>query len=190
MRVFFNFYEKVASSLSSFILNLLSFYSVAKVDAVKISILYLKCDPKLHFNHTDPKLQHHATRSLTPQDGEEERRRSTSGEKAVVLSVGLALQRVMTRDHITRVSSWHTGGSFCTSNCFLSECFYHEVVHAVRGKMVLSLINRSSLVLCFMTRSCLQSCFSNLYVCREELSSLLLLDSRSSLKTRSEAALR
>ena len=59
-----------------------------------------------------------------------------------------------------------------------------------RGKMVLSLINRSSLVLCFMTKLPTELLLKVRSVCREELSSLLLLDSRSSLKTRSEAALR
>lgn len=64
-----------------------------------------------------------------------------------------ALQRVMTRDRSTHVSSWDARGSFCTSNCFLflSEYFYHGGSMLFHGKMVLSLINRSSLVLCFMT---------------------------------------
>lgn len=70
---------------------------------------------------------------------------------------------------------------------FFLNAFITEVVHAVRGKMVLSLINRSSL---FHDQVAYRAVSQNLYVCREELSSLLLLDSRSSLKTRSEAALR
>lgn len=73
---------------------------------------------------------------------------------------------------------------------FFLNAFITEVVHAIPWKNGPVLNKQEFFSSLFHDQVAYRAVSQNLYVCREELSSLLLLDSRSSLKTRSEAALR